>query len=141
MLSLYRDNNTDVPMVEYHVNIHEMFQRQMNEETEYRGKRSVRYKEGKMLFIFGHDEAIFKQYLLTKTSWVSPNGETAIIPKDEGMGMMIPAFQSRKFGFGFEMREQLAKVNEYNKNKKYTDEKAAKVKRGNIQNHLLKEHS
>jgi hypothetical protein len=62
----YRDNNTDVPMVEYHVDTHEMFQRQLNEGTEYRRKRSVRYKEGKMPFIFGHDEAIFKQYLFPK---------------------------------------------------------------------------
>jgi hypothetical protein len=38
----------------------------MNEETEYGGKRSNRYKEGEMLFIWGHDEAIFKQFLLMK---------------------------------------------------------------------------
>jgi hypothetical protein len=37
-------------------------------------------------------------------------------------------------------KEQLAKVNEYRKNIKYTDEKAAKAKRGNIQKQPLKAH-
>jgi hypothetical protein len=37
-----------------------MFLKQMNEETDFGGKRSVRYKEGKMLLVFGHDEVIFK---------------------------------------------------------------------------------
>jgi hypothetical protein len=42
------------------------------------------------------------------------NGETAIMPKDEGMGMMISAFPSREFRFGFKMsEEQLANENEY----------------------------
>jgi hypothetical protein len=44
----------------------------MNEEKEYGERRSIKYKEGKMLFIWGHDEAIFKQFLLTKkTGWAS----------------------------------------------------------------------
>jgi hypothetical protein len=44
----------------------------MNEETEYGGKRSNRYKKGEMLFIWGHDEAIFKQFLLMKNKLVGP---------------------------------------------------------------------
>jgi hypothetical protein len=104
-------------MVEYHVD---------TQETEYGGRRSVRYKEGKMLFIWGHDEAIFKQFLLTKKNWVGPNGETAIVPKDDGIG---PAFQNREFGFGLELnKQQLAQVNAYRRNKKYQDEQAAKAK-------------
>jgi len=73
-------------MVEYHVGTCELFQERMNEETPFGGKRSVRHKNGLMLIMWGHDEAIFKQYLLTKKSWVGPNGEVGLIPKDEGMG-------------------------------------------------------
>ena len=71
-----------------------------------------------MLIIWGHDEAIFKQYLLTKKGWVGPNGEISLTPKDEGMGLMISAMQSREFGFGLEMnREQLEKVNKFREGK------------------------
>jgi hypothetical protein len=60
-----------------------------------------------------------------------PDGETAIVPKDEGAGIMISAFQSREFGFGLHMSEQeLALVNEYRRDKKYQDEEAAKAKGG-----------
>jgi hypothetical protein len=68
-------------MVEYHVDTCEFFQEQMNVETTFRGKRSIRYEDGKMLIIWGRDEAIFKQYLLTKKGWVGPNGEIGLTPK------------------------------------------------------------
>jgi hypothetical protein len=48
-----------------------------------------------------------------KKTWVGPNGETAIIPKDDGIGL-ISAFQSRELVFGLEMNEQqLAQINAY----------------------------
>jgi hypothetical protein len=58
----------------------------MNEETKYGERRSVRCNEGEMLFIWGYDEAIFKQFVLTKKYWVGPNGETAIVPKMMELG-------------------------------------------------------
>jgi hypothetical protein len=49
----------------------------MNEETEYGGKRSM-----EMLFIWGHDEAIFKQFLLMKKkNWVGPQWRDCNPPK------------------------------------------------------------
>ena len=33
--------------------------------------------------------------------WLGPDGETLLIPKDEGICIMISAFQSRGFGFWF----------------------------------------
>jgi len=64
-----------VKMVEYHVDACKAFQERMNEETKLGGKLSMRMsKEGKPLIMFGHDEAIFKQNLLTKKSWYSPDG-------------------------------------------------------------------
>jgi hypothetical protein len=98
----YNQPETGLPMVEYYVDTCELFQEQMNTETTFRGKRSIRYKDGRMLIIWGHDEAIFKQYLLTKKGWVGPNGEIGLTPKDEGMGLMISVMQCREFGFGLE---------------------------------------
>ena len=78
------------------------------------------------LVMFGHDECIFKQYLLTKKAWMLPSGETQLVPKEEGQGVMISAFQSREFGFGMPlMEEQIRMVNEFRKGKKYKDEEAA----------------
>ncbi len=54
-----------VPMVEYHVDTHESFQKAMENETWLGGRRSVRYPSGKLLVILGHDEMIIKQYKWT----------------------------------------------------------------------------
>ena len=63
--------------------------------------------------MFGHDECIFKQFQTTNKAWKSPNRETVPVPKDDGQGVMISAFQSREFGFGMQLTEaQLMLVNE-----------------------------
>ncbi len=66
----------------------------------FKGMLSVQNPPRRPLFIFGHDECIFKQYSMTNKSWKGPNGETAPVPNDDGAGLMISAFQSREFGFG-----------------------------------------
>ena len=59
------DNHQD--MVEYHVDASQIFQDRMNNETKFGGKLSVRLdKETRPLLMFGHDESIFNQFLLTK---------------------------------------------------------------------------
>jgi len=88
-------------MVEYHVDSYQGFQDKMDKETEFGGKLSVRIKNERPLIMFGHDECIFKQYLLTKKAWTLPTGETQLVPKEEGQGVMISAFQSIEFGFDF----------------------------------------
>jgi hypothetical protein len=115
-------------MVEYHVDTCDLFQQQMNEETKYGGRRSVKYKEGKMLIIWGHNEAIVKQFALTK-KMEGPNRETAIVPKDEGAGIRISAFQSRESGFGQQMsKQELTLVKAYCRDKTYQVEEAVKEK-------------
>jgi hypothetical protein len=72
------------------------------------------------LVIFGHDEHIFKQYHMTNKSWVAPNGERVLVPKDDGQGLMISTFQSREFGFGLEISdEDLKKVNGWRRGQHY----------------------
>jgi len=57
---------------------------------------------------------------------IGPNVETDIIPKDDGLRIMINAFQSQEFGFGLELsKEQLQEVNKACKGQKCLDVKAA----------------
>jgi hypothetical protein len=47
-----------------------------------------------MAIKIGLDEAFIKQFTLLKKAWYGPNGETALVPKDEGKGIMISAMMS-----------------------------------------------
>jgi hypothetical protein len=49
--------------------------------------------------MLGHDEAIFKQYLLTKKAWYSPDGISVLVPKEDGQGVMITAFSQGSWGW------------------------------------------
>jgi len=57
----------------------------------------------KPLLAFGHNECIFRKFIFTGKAWKGAKGELAIIPKDEGHGIMVSAVQSREFGFGLEL--------------------------------------
>ena len=78
---------------------------------------SVRIEPGsKPVIIFGQDESVFSQFSFNGKQWVSPDGKRAILPKSNGMGIMISAFQSREFGFGLELTpQQLKAINDYQK--------------------------
>ncbi len=127
----YEDENGN-QMVELHVDTCNILEERANNETKYRGKLSVRKaQDEKPLIMFGHDECIFKQYTMTNKSWKAPNGAVVLIPKDDGQGIMICAFQSREFGFGLQLnQEQLALINQHRNNKDCCDEKAAIKLRG-----------
>jgi hypothetical protein len=122
-------------MVEYHVDCCHLFQDRMNKETKFGGELSVRKDpQEKALIMFGHDECVFKQYTMSTKSWIGPNGETVPVPKDDGQGIMISAFQSREFGFGLDLDltpEKFQEVNFTRQGKSYEDSKAAISKRGN----------
>ena len=111
----YKDQDTGSDMVEYHADACEIFQQEMS-TTGFGGKLSVRFtmqQTQKPLLIFGHDECIFKQFTFSLKGWTGPNGETIPMPKDNGLGLMISAFQSQEFGFGLELLdEQLRQINE-----------------------------
>jgi hypothetical protein len=128
----YTDPTSNVPMVELHVDSHPTFHAQMNATTQFGGNLSVRMPQGTLpLICFGQDECIFKQFLFTGKAWSAPDGTKPVIPKDEGLGVMISAFVSREFGFGMVLSaEDLQKVNEYRQGKDYSDGLAAMDKRG-----------
>ncbi len=123
----YYDQATQEKMVELHVDASDQLLLLGNVNGDFGGNLSVRFPTGsKPLISFGHDESIYKQFLISLKTWTGPDGEKNIAPKDDGMGMMISAFQSREFGFGVVVSEdQLKEVNEKRKNQKYKDIKAA----------------
>ncbi len=48
------------------------------------------------------------------------------VPKDDGQGIMINAFQSREFGFGFDLTpDLLQEVNFTRQGKSYEDSKSS----------------
>jgi len=107
----------------------------MIRETEYGGKLSVWFSaNNKPLIIFGHDECIFKQYLITKKSWIGPNGKNVLVPKEKGQSIMFSVLQSCEFSFGLELNpEELAKVNNERKGQIYKDGKATVKKQGSTE--------
>ena len=69
---------------------------------------------------------------------MSDKGVREILPKDEGLGVMISAFQTREFGFGMELTtKHLQKINEKRKQEQYIDEVAAVLKRGTAEKQPL----
>jgi hypothetical protein len=54
------------------------------------------------------------------STWVGPNGERPMVPKDDGQTLMVSAFCSREFGFGMPVTQsQLDEFNNERKNKNY----------------------
>ena len=101
-----------VTMFEFHVDKHKGLQKMANEKYGSFGGNISHNWKGKPIIIFGQDESAFNQYAFGNKQWVGANGERAILPKHNGMGLMISAFQSREFGFEFEMTpQQLEDVN------------------------------
>jgi hypothetical protein len=73
-----------------------MGRKSYHNETRFGGSLSISRQptiNDSPLVIFGHDECIFKQYHMTTKSWVALHVLRPIVPKDDGQGLMIPAFQ------------------------------------------------
>jgi hypothetical protein len=132
----YLDPETNLKMVELHVDSHPSFHDKMNATTKFGGNLSVQKPpNNRPLICFGQDECIFKPYVLftVKAYWKLPDGQKPIIPKYEGLGVMVSGIVSRKFGFRLKLSHQdLQKVNEYRENKEYSDVVAAMDKRGTV---------
>lgn len=99
----------------------------------YGANLSVRFQDvwpgaTRPVMIIGQDECIFKQYQFRDGAWTTPSGKMALIPKDEGAGMMVSGFQSRELGL---LRtedisaEEFVKINRSRQGKHYEDKDAA----------------
>jgi hypothetical protein len=101
-------------------------------DNPFGGYLSIRKdSDKKPLIIFGQDECIFKQNITHNSTWVGPNGERPMVPKDDGQGLMVSAFCSREFGFGMPVTQsQLDEFNNERKNKNYRVSESAIAKYG-----------
>ena len=77
---------------EYHVDDSPLFQ-EACKDVPFGGYLSVRKPENKKkIMMLGQDEVIMKQFLFTMLAWTLPDGSRPLLPKDEGMGLMISAY-------------------------------------------------
>ncbi len=82
------------------------------------------------LLMFGHGESVFKAVPTYQKNMEGAQRRNSICTYDD-QRVMLCAFQSREFCFGFELsKEQLEEVNYMRNGKKYQDEEAAKKIRG-----------
>ena len=110
----YLDEN-GVKYYEFHVDDNEEFSDWTDwpdeESRKFGGCLSVRKpSNSKPLIIFGQDECIYKQYIFCKKSWMGPEGQTALVPKDEGQGVMLSSFVSRDYRFSLDLTKEQLKV-------------------------------
>ena len=105
------------------------------------GNLSVRKPSGvKPLMIFGQDESVYSQFLFGNRQWVGPEGQRPLLPKTDGLSLMISALQSRETGFGVEISQmQMDEINESRRGKTYVDVDAAMAIHGQAAKKDLKQ--
>jgi hypothetical protein len=97
----YFDEVRKEKIIEFHIYASDKLLLLGNITGDFGGNLSVRFPTGcKLLVSFGHDESIYKKFLIITKTWIGPDGERNIVPKDDGLGVMVSTFQSREFGFG-----------------------------------------
>jgi hypothetical protein len=142
----YREQHSGVPgieMVEFHVDDYDILD-SIAEEMGFGifgGNLSVRKPPGvKPIMIFGQDESVFNQFLLKSRQWVGPQGQRPLLPKTDGLSLMLSAFQSRETGFGVHIsRLQLDEINDTRRGQNYVDVDAAMAVHGQAVKKELKE--
>ena len=132
-----------VEMIEFHVDDQD-FLHEVADELGHGimgGNVSMRRPpDTKPLMVFGQDECVFNQFLLSGKQWVGAEGQRALLPKTEGMSLMLSAFQSRETGFGMKLSAlQLDEINEMRRGKNYVDIDAAIAVNGQATKKDLKE--
>jgi hypothetical protein len=81
----YTDAVTKEKMVEFHVVASDKVLLLGDIDGDFGGNLSVQFPPGcKPLISFGHDESIYKQFLISLKTWIGPDSEKNIAPKDDG---------------------------------------------------------
>jgi hypothetical protein len=69
---------------------------------------------------------VFSQFSFIGMQWVGPSRKRSILPTNDGMGVMVSAFQSREFGWGMKISdEQMARINQRQIQQDYFDKVAS----------------
>jgi hypothetical protein len=118
----YQDPITGIDMLEFHVDDHDCRQDFGVEKFgTFGGSVSIHRPEGsKPIIVFGQDESVFNQFSFNGKLWTGPSGKQSILPKNDGLGVMVSVFQSQELGFGVLItEEQLKKINKKRKEADY----------------------
>ena len=76
----------------------------IGEKGYFGGRFGVRMNMGgRPVICLGQYGAIFKQYIFTKKMWTH-RGKCWLVPKYQGYGIMISAFQSQQFGLVYPLK-------------------------------------
>ncbi|KAI2490954.1 hypothetical protein MHU86_23613 [Fragilaria crotonensis] len=123
---VYVDPINNVEMMEYHIDAVPS-ENVANIVGPFGAQLSVRRDARKPIVMFiGQDEAIFKQFSFLSKKWTGPKGERPLLPKDEGVGVMISSFICREYGLIQSLDQTvLDSVNEIRQGARYADEEAA----------------
>ena len=85
----------------------------------------------KPIIVLGQDEAVFNENSTSSKQWVGPTGERPILPKNNGLGRMVSAFQSRDLGWGMALpKESIQQIKDKRRGEAYFDREAAKAVSG-----------
>jgi hypothetical protein len=133
----------NVDLVEFHVDDYDLLYDVADEFGfgTFGGNLSVRKPpDVKPLMIFGQDESVFSQFLLGSRQWVGPQGQRPLLPKTNGLSLMVSALQSRETGFGVSIsRMQFDEINEARHGQNYVDVDAAMAIHGHATKNDLKD--
>ena len=68
--------------------------------------------DARELIILGQDESVYKQNSYSKKCWYDGSGATPLVPKSDGLSLMVSAYVSEKFGLGKRLSDaELEEVN------------------------------
>ena len=139
----YQERTSGIDMVEFHVDDYDLLHSVAEEMGIglFGGNLIVRKPPSlKPLMIFGQDKSVFNQFILKPRQWVGPLGQRPLLPKSDGMSLMLSAFQSRETGFGVQIsRIQMEEINEGRQGQNYIDLDAAIAIHGQVGKKNLQE--
>jgi hypothetical protein len=76
--------------------------------------------------IFGQHKSVFHQFTLTTKNWAGPKGEWALLPKSDGIAVMMSAFTSRDTCLGLETDAAMfGRINLSMRGQKHADKECA----------------
>ena len=84
----YQDGS--VPMVEFHKD----YISKLGLDVDFEKKSICALPGSRPIKFIGQDKCVFFQYLVSNRNWVGSKGERALLPKSDGDGKMVSAFQS-----------------------------------------------
>ena len=101
--------------IEFHIDCHPSFL------TRERFLSARIDPDAKELIIMGQDESVYKQNSNPNKCWYDGIGSTSLLPKSDGLSLMVSAYVSEKFGLGKRLTDaELEEVNNRRREGKFS---------------------